>query len=43
MKAEVGYYQCAAADVSGCASRCFMPAARRDHQGTVGEAMKIDE
>jgi hypothetical protein len=42
MKAEVGYYQCAATDVSGCASRCFMPA-HRDHQSTIGEAMKIDE
>jgi hypothetical protein len=42
MKAEVGYYQCAATDVSGCGSRCFMPT-RRDHQSTMGEAMKIDE
>lgn len=42
MKAEVGYYQCAATDVSGCASPCFM-SARRDHQSTIGEAMKIDE
>jgi len=41
MKAEVGSYQCAATGVSGCASRCFMPA--RDHQSTIGEAMEIDE
>jgi hypothetical protein len=42
MKAEVFYYQCAATDVSVCASRCFMPA-RRDHQSTIVEAMKFDE
>ena len=42
MKAEVGCYQCAATDVSGCASRCFMPA-RCDHQSIIGEAMKIGE
>jgi hypothetical protein len=42
MKAEVGYYQSAATDVSVCASRCFIPA-RRDHPGTIGEGMKIDE
>ena len=42
MKAEVGYYRCAATDVSVYASRCFMPARRYD-QSTIGEAMKIDE
>jgi len=42
MKAEVGYYRCAATGVPGCASRCFTPA-RRDHQSTIEEAMKIDE
>ena len=42
MKAEVGYYQHTANAVSGCNSPCFCPL-RRDHQSTIGEAMKIDE
>jgi hypothetical protein len=36
------HHQRAATATSGCDSRCFGPV-RRDHQSTIGEAMKIDE